>query len=141
MKRRDIIFGLPMGLATARAWADAGHGDQGVGVIITSIGPDQDNPNRTAVGIEITNDRQVDAILRSVQTNYGDAQMQRRVTVLGTTTLNAIQFLAVNGETVERLTPPDRQITVNEPYSPETYFAFGFDFGPLGQVYAEIGEF
>ena len=139
MKRRALLSGLVVSYAFAVS-ADTGHGEQGVGVAITSVGPDSLDPNKTAIGVQIDNERRVDAILRSVQTNFGDGVMHKTVTIFGTTTRSTIQFLTINGRSTSFLRPPSRQITVNEPFSPGTYYAFGFDFGPIGQIYAEWGD-
>ena len=141
LNRRAFLAGLA-GLKFAPfARADTGHGFFEISVFITSVGPDSQDPSKTAMGVEITNFQQVDAVLRGIQTNYGPGQMHRTVSLLGTSTRSAMQFLAVNGGAVEILEPPERQITIDEPYSPDTYYALGFDFGPMGQVYAEWGSF
>ncbi|MEO1563070.1 MAG: hypothetical protein AAFR98_06495 [Pseudomonadota bacterium] len=139
MRRRLALVGLFSAVAVP-SFADTGHGKDGVGVSITSVGPDSLDPTKTAVGIQVDNDRRVDAILRSVQTNYGDAVMHKTVSLFGTTTRTTIQFLTINGRSTSFLRPPSRQITIDEPFSPEKYYAFGFDFGPIGQVYSEWGE-
>ena len=140
MKRRTALIGLGASTLVTPVWGDTGHGEQGVGVTITSVGPDALDPNKTAVGVQIDNDRRVDVILRSVQTNYGDATLHKTVKVFGSTTRSVIQFFTINGVSTSFLRPPARQITVDEPFSPNTYYAFGFDFGPVGQIYAEWGE-
>ena len=140
MKRRTVLLGMGSSGLVSPLWADTGHNEQGVGVTVTSVGPDELDPNKTAVGVQIDNDRRVDAILRSVQTNYGAAVIHKTVSVFGNKTRTPIQFFTINGVSTSFLRPPARQITVDEPYSPGTYYAFGFDFGPMGQVYVEWGQ-
>ena len=135
--------GFLMGLAVSSGWpalADTGHGEQGIGLTITSVGPDTLDPTKTAVGVQIDNDNSVDVILRSVRTNYGDALMHRTVTVFGSTTRKPIQFLAINGVSTSFLRPPTRQITVDHPFAENAYYAFEFNFGPVGNIFKEIGE-
>ncbi|MEM9716463.1 MAG: hypothetical protein AAF826_08095 [Pseudomonadota bacterium] len=140
LTRRATVLGLSSLSFGSVAWSDIGHNEQGVGVSIISVEKDSLDPTKTAVGIQVDNDRRVDAILRSVETNYGTAEMHKTVKFFGNTTRTSIQFLTVNGRSTSFLRPPTRQITVNEPYTPNAYYAFGFDFGPMGQIYAEWGE-
>ncbi|MEM0978568.1 MAG: hypothetical protein AAGJ34_13620 [Pseudomonadota bacterium] len=139
LSRRALMFGslgLPM---AGYAWADSGHGPEGIGVTITSVGPDNLDPNKTAVGVQIDNDRRVDAILRKVESNHGTAELHKTVTVFGRTTRSPIKFFTVTGESTSFLRPPNRQITIDHVFTPEMYLAFGFDFGPRGQIFTEFG--
>ena len=140
MKRRTALIGIASFGVMSPIYADTGHNEQGVGVTITSVGPDALDPSKTAIGVQIDNDRRVDVILRSVQTNYGDGVIHKTVKVFGNQTRSVIQFFTINGVSTSFLRPPTRQITINEPFSPGKYYALGFDFGPVGQIYAEWGE-
>ncbi|MEO0342951.1 MAG: hypothetical protein AAF198_05890 [Pseudomonadota bacterium] len=142
MLRRNVLRGLSsVGLISlgCQSFGDTGHGENGVEITIMSVGPDALDPNKTAVGVEVFNNRRAEAVLRNVETNYGLSVMHKTVSVFGNQTRSVIQFLSVRGNGLTILRPPTRQITIDEPFSPDKYYAFGFDFGPIGRIYVEWG--